>query len=113
AVRALMSDTGGADLPVQVLAHLPIAEINPVDVATVQERLAGLAGLLGPGRRAVVDVTGGTVPMSLSTYRAAAGAGLPVTYTSSLPPRSPGGHYTFRALVAVHDPRAELTEGVV
>lgn len=111
AVESLMARCGRTGLPVQILQHLPIADVDPATVAALEDRLAAIGRLLGPDQRVIVDVTGGTVPMSLATYHAAVGAGLPVTYTSSLPPRSSGGRYRFRGLAALHDPRGELTGG--
>jgi len=111
AVDALMAGASRADLSVKVLQRLPIADIDPAAVAALQERLTALDLLRGPDERIAVDVTGGTTPMSLAVYRAAVGADLPVTYTSSLPPRATGDRYQFHALTALHDPRGELTGG--
>jgi hypothetical protein len=110
-VDALLSRAGRGDVQGRVLQRLPVADLDAGSIAALAAKLVAVRQLLGPGERALVDVTGGTVPMTLATYRAAVEAGLPVTYTSSRQGRAAGGDHAFRGLVAVHDPLGELSEG--
>jgi hypothetical protein len=109
--QALMARAGRSDVPVRILGRLPITRLDAEEVESLQDKLTALGRSLEPTGRALVDVTGGTSPMTLATYRAALGAGLPVTYISSRPPRTAGGTYTFLGLIALHDPLGDLTEG--
>ncbi|MBI1759061.1 MAG: hypothetical protein HYR62_07535 [Actinobacteria bacterium] len=97
----------------QVLHALPAFDVAPDSLHELRTKLAGLRQTLGEGQVLAVDITGGTVPMSLATYRAAEAAGVAVTYTSTPPPPATRAgtktKRTFRALIALYDPHGELT----
>ncbi len=64
-----------------------------------------------PGSDVIVDVTGGSKPMSLVAYEAAVRTGLPVTYTVTTdpPPGDRSGLRPFHGMVCLHDPDGRLT----
>ncbi len=109
AVREMVAQAGRPDVQCRVLVALPSFDVEQSTIDALAKRLAGLDDAKAAGHVLAVDVTGGTIPMSLTAYLAAARAGLPVTYTSSEPPAKRGGEYRWRDLIAVHDPDTLLT----
>jgi hypothetical protein len=108
-LAALLAEAGAGHVAARVLHPLPAYELNSDDAERLRQQFDGLRGVGSADDVLVADVTGGTVPMSLTTFRAALATGIPVTYTVTRtePPAGPGR--VFHRLVALHDPDSVLT----
>jgi hypothetical protein len=110
-LRRLLDQTGRVDVHGQVLMGVPVLDVEDPALQRLREQLTHLDAARAPGSVLAVDITGGTVPMSLVTYMAAQAAGLPVTYTAtSNPPgaRNPSAR-EYKTMVALQDPAGVLT----
>lgn len=107
----LVADATDRPVDAAILHTLPAFDVEPASLAQLRRKLDGLREALGEQRLLVVDVTGGTVPMSLATYRAAEAARLAVTYTSVTPAGRTGAPASraFEGLIALNDPDGVLT----
>ncbi|HEY6794206.1 MAG TPA: hypothetical protein VI248_05950 [Kineosporiaceae bacterium] len=108
-IAQLLASARRPGVAAEILGQVPVTDLDNAVIEALADKLGAVRHLLGPDDRIIVDVTAGTVPMSLATYRAAVQADLPVTYTSSI--RDAVGRYTFRELISVHDPLDAVTRG--
>jgi hypothetical protein len=108
-LRDMLAAVGRDDVRGQVLMFLPPFDVDQLAIDLLATRLHHLDVARGTGGVLAVDLTGGTVPMSLAVYLAAARVGVPALYTSSTPPRRTGDPRHVGAVVAVHDPGSILT----
>jgi hypothetical protein len=110
-LRRLLDRTARPEVHGQVLMAVPVLDVEDPPLQSLRERLTRLDAARAEGTVLAVDITGGTVPMSLVTYMAARSAGLPVTYTATHSPsgsRNPADR-EYKAMVALQDPAGVLT----